>query len=1153
MHKTNLSHSNTRKGHSMKKVEERKRSQAALDYLVSWGWILIIIVAAVIVLFSLGVFRVPSAPTIISGFSGITMQAAQANSTMMVVKLTNNYNQFINLTGITVNVNGNTYKSLDCLNSIISTGQSTLCRIPVSISTSSYLSNIQISFTPYKSSIYEVSNGTVSSTLVSGSIPINNQLTYFVEKGLPYGSTFTVNYNTSTNSTVVSSINDNVSFDLPFGNYYFSVPTVNYQGCVSTPSPVSGYHSTGVGELIRFASNCTTTFSETGLPSSQKWSVSYNGSTASNSTGSSIYIKTKNVTNAQISYTAIAKSDNLVCVSYKTPLVRLGGSYTFSAWNCTTSFSESGLPSNQGWYVTNYDGASSTVVSTGSLISILQYDIPDVSSYTASSSGSPLNELNCSSSLPGVEQGSTASPFSPWTCTTSFTESALPTGSGQYWNASYDSLSGKSSVPNNIGIVQSGITTVSSFSASAVSDNLDCNSQASSVQQGSTVSMTPWTCVTTFDSGMPSGYNSYNWRITYTGTQSSYSSVSSSIAITTTGITKVSNEPVTQGNLNSVDCNYNATSIGYLEGSANTFNLNYWKCVTQFTESGLSSSSEVWAAVYDGSQVVGSNPLSFNTIPGNFIAFVPKDFLDGVSQKFTQTNSPSSLLAGTSGSVSYSTNGVVPPSGIIYYAPITISNDQGYSTPNGFQQMVIINAPDFSYYEASNMQNVEFFYANGQIIPSWLEIGNNSYSSTTYWLKMNSMNAYSSETIYMGFATPSTNLFNGITVGEAPQLSSTYGEYDNGAKIFNAYANGDTNPSDFSVASSEASGSISQSTGVSYPDSASGSINALYDTGAFFPVGYAGYSDTVYNASPLPNQPTIVETNFNIKNALGSDNGIAGLGNYSSVPGIPACSGNSCSGSNSPPIWGIGTQSGGQSTDCGSGGCYQLFQDYMADRYLNVDCSYNIKTGRICTSSASGTYSQGNNEQGSVSGAWQYAELIYDGSSTYSSYVGALPSYIDSSTGNSASVNSGFTFSGSNLYITLLSWTSIGDSYAYKDYFNWMFARDYPPNGVMPSVSIGSVNYAGVGVGSGNSGTYSKYFTWDGGTSNANYYASGGASLEDYYLYDYSGATEVSGYTNSYCPNSISTKSLNPGIYSISIYTYGGGYEYCGDTMAELT
>ncbi|MCL4398719.1 hypothetical protein M1137_02925, partial [Candidatus Parvarchaeota archaeon] len=149
---------------TISRINGKKESQAALDYLVSWGWVLIIIVLALVILFSLGIFRVPAAPTIISGFQGITMQAAQANSTMMVVRITNNYNQFINITSIAINVNGNTYTSYYCLNSIISTGQSTLCRVPVSIPTSSYLSKIQISFTPYKSSIYEVSNGTVSST-----------------------------------------------------------------------------------------------------------------------------------------------------------------------------------------------------------------------------------------------------------------------------------------------------------------------------------------------------------------------------------------------------------------------------------------------------------------------------------------------------------------------------------------------------------------------------------------------------------------------------------------------------------------------------------------------------------------------------------------------------------------------------------------------------------------------------------------------------------------------------------------------------------------------------------------------------------------------------------------------------------------------------
>ena len=39
----------------------------------------------------------------------------------------------------------------------------------------------------------------------------------------------------------------------------------------------------------------------------------------------------------------------------------------------------------------------------------------------------------------------------------------------------------------------------------------------------------------------------------------------------------------------------------------------------------------------------------------------------------------------------------------------------------------------------------------------------------------------------MGFAPTSTNLFNTNNVGEAPQLSPTYGEYDDGANVFTQY------------------------------------------------------------------------------------------------------------------------------------------------------------------------------------------------------------------------------------------------------------------------------------------------------------------------------------------------------------------------------
>jgi hypothetical protein len=118
--------------------------------------------------------------------------------------------------------------------------------------------------------------------------------------------------------------------------------------------------------------------------------------------------------------------------------------------------------------------------------------------------------------------------------------------------------------------------------------------------------------------------------------------------------------------------------------------------------------------------------------------------------------------------------------------PITITNSQDNSTPNAYQQMVIVPSSVYGGYSAPNFQNVEFFYSNGSVVPSWLQ----NYTSTnaTWWLKLPSISASSSKTIYMGFASKSANLFNTLNDGEAPQLSSTYAEYDDGANVFNEYA-----------------------------------------------------------------------------------------------------------------------------------------------------------------------------------------------------------------------------------------------------------------------------------------------------------------------------------------------------------------------------
>ena len=136
---------------------------------------------------------------------------------------------------------------------------------------------------------------------------------------------------------------------------------------------------------------------------------------------------------------------------------------------------------------------------------------------------------------------------------------------------------------------------------------------------------------------------------------------------------------------------------------------------------------------------------------------------------------------------------IVIPTNIVDWIPITITNFQTFPTSYPFQQILNINSQNYSIYENNSLQNIMFFYTNGTIIHSWLEYGNsNTATNTIYWLSLNGIAASSSETVYMGFASRNTNLFNTITTGEAPQLSSTYGKYDDGTNVFTYY---NVNPS----------------------------------------------------------------------------------------------------------------------------------------------------------------------------------------------------------------------------------------------------------------------------------------------------------------------------------------------------------------------
>ena len=140
------------------------------------------------------------------------------------------------------------------------------------------------------------------------------------------------------------------------------------------------------------------------------------------------------------------------------------------------------------------------------------------------------------------------------------------------------------------------------------------------------------------------------------------------------------------------------------------------------------------------------------------------------------------------------------PSVLTAYEPVTVTNSQSSATPSPFQQMVNFTSLDSGWTSISTSnfgQNVEFFYYNGTVIPSWLESYTSSYA--IWWLKIAAIPAGSSETVYVGFAPSTTNLFNTVNDGEAPQLSTTYAEYDDGNNVFQVYYNfiSGTNPYQF--------------------------------------------------------------------------------------------------------------------------------------------------------------------------------------------------------------------------------------------------------------------------------------------------------------------------------------------------------------------
>jgi len=119
--------------------------------------------------------------------------------------------------------------------------------------------------------------------------------------------------------------------------------------------------------------------------------------------------------------------------------------------------------------------------------------------------------------------------------------------------------------------------------------------------------------------------------------------------------------------------------------------------------------------------------------------------------------------------------------------PITLTNSQSQASPSNFQQLIQITI--------QYPNGVRFWSPTDGYLPAWLESISSS-NSANIWVKIpSSIPANGTYQLYM--IQDSTLPMDGVYWGEAPQLSSTYAQYDNGASVFNNYWNfaGTTAPS----------------------------------------------------------------------------------------------------------------------------------------------------------------------------------------------------------------------------------------------------------------------------------------------------------------------------------------------------------------------
>ena len=336
-------------------------------------------------------------------------------------------------------------------------------------------------------------------------------------------------------------------------------------------------------------------------------------------------------------------------------------------------------------------------------------------------------------------------------------------------------------------------------------------------------------------------------------------------------------------------------------------------------------------------------------------------------------------------------------SSAINYVPITLSNSQNSATPSDFQQQITFSGSSYSSYANSNLSNVEFTTGSGgtgTVLNAWCESGcSNSASSSTFWVNMG--------TDTIGISSNVIIYMN--FMGSSSPVTNGYTGYA---------------PQLYCASGCE------QTSYAQYDNGASVFANYWNFEGTSLPAGWSSagansinYAVSNYLQVGTGTAGTIVGVQY--ETALTSPLLVDTLVKSDTVSGGTPTAGLELSTSNT--LSAVGLYDDGY-LDGNTGAFSSGMEIYSAN-------SVGGLTGIISTSGASAPFALTNQwlATGSEALDVNYVQEVSasDSTVTYGNYyIG----YIDS-----------------------------GGIYQHNTVYQWLRTREYPPNGIMPSVTFGSV------------------------------------------------------------------------------------------------